>query len=217
MSVFLHRTLRSRFGWFLLILLLAILNYLASLAHFRVDLTKEKRYTLGKESRKIIGHLDDDLQIDVFLKGDFPAKFRKLTNSVSEFLQLLREVDSRHIKVHFIDPAEPIEGTRSTYGDTLVSMGASPINLMAQVKVEKAVSWPSLMRWSVIKEDRNWLPYFRLLLFQPMAKRQKKYSMRRKRYWNTSLRKPLIGVTTPRKIGIGYAVGNGEPVDPANL
>jgi len=213
MSVFLHRTLRSRFGWFLLILLLAILNYLASLAHFRVDLTKEKRYTLGKESRKIIGHLDDDLQIDVFLKGDFPAKFRKLTNSVSEFLQLLREVDSRHIKVHFIDPAEPIEGTRSTYGDTLVSMGASPINLMAQVKGGESSKLAFPYALVSYKGRQELVTIFSPPPISTNGETPEKILNEAEALLEYQFAKAIDKVTTPRKIGIGYAVGNGEPVD----
>ena len=73
----------------LLVILFAI-NFLASSFHTRFDLTKEKRYTLSKATKDLMRNLDDDIQIDVFLKGNFPSKFRKLTNSVGEFLELLK-------------------------------------------------------------------------------------------------------------------------------
>ena len=63
-----------------MILVLAV-NFLASRFHSRLDLTKEKRYTLSKATKKLLKDLDEPIMIDVFLKGEFHAGFRKLSLS----------------------------------------------------------------------------------------------------------------------------------------
>ena len=213
MSRFLNRIISFRFGWLLLLVFLAIINYISSLAHFRIDLTKEKRYTLGKESRNLMGNLGEDIQIDVFLKGDFPAKFRKLTNSVSEFLQLVKEVDRRHIKINFIDPSASIEGTRSTYGDTLVSMGASPINLMAQVKGGESSKLAFPYALISYKGRQELVTIFSPPPLTTNGETPEKILNEAEALLEYQFARAIDKVIAPRKIGIGYAVGNGEPVD----
>ncbi|MBK8140924.1 MAG: Gldg family protein [Chitinophagaceae bacterium] len=99
-----------------------------------VWITKEKRYTLSKATKDILKNLDDDVQIDVFLKGEFPAGFKKLANSTDEFLQLLKDRNGSKIHYRFVSPVEEIPGTKTIYGDSLVNLGAIPINLTVQKK-----------------------------------------------------------------------------------
>ena len=128
-----EKILASKYSWTWLLLLLAAVNYLASDFHAKLDLTKEKRYTLSKPTRDLLKNLNDDVQIDVFLKGDFPAGFRKLTNSTTDFLRLLKDRTGR-IYYRFISPLDNIPGSSTTYADSLISMGAVPINLTVQKK-----------------------------------------------------------------------------------
>ena len=81
-----NKVVASKFWWVILLVILLAVNYLASSFHARFDLTKEKRYTLTKATKDLLKGLDSDVQIDVFLKGDFPAGFKKLANSTEEFL-----------------------------------------------------------------------------------------------------------------------------------
>ena len=106
-----EKILASKFGWLLLLIVLLAINLLSSFVHTRIDLTKEKRYTLTKASRNLLAGLDDDVQIDVFLKGEFPAGFRKLAKSTEEFLQLLKDRNGSKIHYRFISPEENIPGT----------------------------------------------------------------------------------------------------------
>src|SRR5213075_670782 len=131
----------SKYWWLLLLVILFGINFLTAIFHSRFDLTKEKRYTLSKATKDLLKNLDEDVQIDIFLKGDFPAKFRKMTNSTNEFVELLRERNSSKISYQFISPKEEIPGTNGIkYEDTLKSMGAFPINLKAQVKTGESSS-----------------------------------------------------------------------------
>ncbi|MGC4037503.1 MAG: gliding motility-associated ABC transporter substrate-binding protein GldG [Chitinophagaceae bacterium] len=94
----------SKYWWILLLILLAGINFLASSFHSRFDLTKEKRYTLSKATTQLLRKVEEPVSIDVFLKGDFPAGFKKLANSVDEFLQECKEYGNGNIQIQFIDP-----------------------------------------------------------------------------------------------------------------
>ena len=94
----------SKFWWIFLLIFLFGINFLASVIHFRFDLTKEKRYTLSNATRSLLGHLEEPVTIDVFLKGEFPAGFKKLANSVQEFLQECKESSNGKLRFQFVDP-----------------------------------------------------------------------------------------------------------------
>lgn len=134
MKNFLDKILATKFWWLLLLLLVFVINFLADSFHTRVDLTKEKRYTLSPATVRLIKSLDDKITIDVFLKGDFPSGFRKLANSTAEFLRLLKDYNSSKVIYRFISPKDEMPGTNIKYGDTLVGLGATPINLTVQLK-----------------------------------------------------------------------------------
>ena len=123
---------KKTFRWIIAIAVLIGLNLLASVAHFRVDLTEEKRYSLTPATRSLLQGLDNDLQIQVFLRGDLPAEFRKLESTTEDFLAVLKETNADDIQYRFISPLAEVAPGR-TWADTLVSMGLAPINLSVQV------------------------------------------------------------------------------------
>lgn len=199
----------SRHGWIFLLAILVLVNYLASIFHTRIDLTKEKRYTLSKATKNIVKQLDSDLEVDVFLRGDFPAGFRKLANTTEEFLQLLKDQNGSKIHYRFVSPHDEIPGTGRTYEDTLASLGAIPINLTVQVKAgqeNKRVYPVALIRY----KDREALVDLysggrRMITAVEMnsAEALMEYQFARTLNNLTSTSKPLVG----------YSVGNGEQAD----
>ena len=123
-----------KYWWLLLLLLLIAVNFLAYSFHERIDLTKEKRYTLNKTTRQLLFNLDDVITIDVFLKGEFPSGFKKLANSTEDFLKTIKDYNTSKINYRFIAPEEQFENSSIKYGDTLIGLGATPINLSVQIK-----------------------------------------------------------------------------------
>ena len=55
------------------ICILILVNVLATMLHFRVDLTADNRYSLSSTSQEILEGLDDIVYVKVYLEGDFPA------------------------------------------------------------------------------------------------------------------------------------------------
>lgn len=117
--------------WIGLIAGLVLINIIAANFHSRFDLTEEKRYSLTQPTKEMVRNLPADVVIDVFLKGDFPAGFRKLSNTTQEFLSILKDENPGRIKYRFISPEEEA-GNGKTWGDSLRSAGVEPINLTVQ-------------------------------------------------------------------------------------
>jgi ABC-2 type transport system permease protein len=111
----LNTILTSKTGWIAILLILLAINFLASRIHYRFDLTKEKRYSLSQATKNLLRNLDEDVRIEVFLKGDFPAGFRKLANSVDEFLQECTEYSRGKLKVKFTNPLKDLSDSAAAY------------------------------------------------------------------------------------------------------
>jgi ABC-2 type transport system permease protein len=122
--------------WWLLIVLVAIilLNYLASVFHKRIDLTNEKRFTISAPVKKLLKNIDQQMEVYIFLKGDVPAGFKKLSVSAQDMLQEFQEYSHGNIHYKIISADESFPGTQRTYADTLSSLGFVPINLKVQLK-----------------------------------------------------------------------------------
>jgi len=204
-----QKLISSKYGWLLLLVLLLAINFLASVVHTRVDLTKEKRYTLSSATKNLLRNLDDDVQIDVFLKGEFPSGFRKLANSTAEFLELLKDRNSSRIHYRFISPQDQMPGTASPYGDSLVNLGAVPINLTVQKKAGESsnIIFPVAVMHYKGKQS--------LVSLYPGASGRisQEEINSAEALMEYQFAKSLSKLSSDRKPGVAYAVGNGEPVD----
>lgn len=130
----LHKIGKTKIWLLLTVLVLTAINWLASIYHTRIDFTNEKRFTLSPATEKVLKKIDEVIQVDVFLKGDFPSGFKKLANSTGEVLQEFKEVAGKKLQYRFISPEENVEGTDVKWADTLGALGFYPINLTSQVK-----------------------------------------------------------------------------------
>lgn len=204
-----QKLIASKYGWLLLLIFLLVVNFLASVAHTRVDLTKEKRYTLSTATKNLLRNLDDDVQIDVFLKGEFPSGFRKLANSTAEFLELLKDRNSSRIHYRFISPQDPMPETGRAYGDSLVNMGAVPINLTVQKKAGESsnIIFPVAVMHYKGKQS--------LVSLYPGASGRisQEEINSAEALMEYQFAKSLSKIRSDKKPGVAYAVGNGEPVD----
>ena len=204
----LNKIQASKYGWLLLLAVLLVINYIASFIHSRIDLTKEKRYTLSNATNELVRKIDDDVQVDVFLKGEFPAGFRKLANSAEEFLQLLKDGNSSKIHYRFISPQDEMPGGK-TYGDSLVSMGAVPINLTVQKKAGESsnIIFPvAVMHYKGRQSLVNLYPGASGRISQEeinSAEALMEYQFV----------KSLDKLTKEKKPAVAYATGNGQPID----
>jgi ABC-2 type transport system permease protein len=88
------------------IIILILLNFVASFLFHRFDLTSEKRYTLSDATKKLLSELDDVVYVKVYLEGDFPSGFKRLRNETKEMLDEFRAYSNNNIEYEFINPSE---------------------------------------------------------------------------------------------------------------
>ena len=199
----------SRFGWLILLLLLLGINFVASVFHSRIDLTKEKRYTLSKATNTLVGSLNDKVEIDVFLKGEFPSGFRRLANSTDEFLQLLKDRNGSRIQYRFISPEDKVPGASISYGDSLQGLGALPINLTVQLKAGQSsnIIFPvAVIHYKGKQALVNLYPGASRNISQTEINSAE--ALMEYQFVNA-----LNKLVNEKRPAIGYAVGNGEPTD----
>jgi ABC-2 type transport system permease protein len=112
------------------IVLAIVLNQVAALYFFRIDLTEEGRYTMKKPTLELLQGLDDDVYIEVYLEGDLNAEFRRLRKAVRETLEEFRVGSKNRVHYQFSDPQQAAgQGAKEFMAD-LVARGIKPINII---------------------------------------------------------------------------------------
>jgi ABC-2 type transport system permease protein len=92
------------FGLITVSILLII--FLSSFYFIRLDLTSEKRHTLRDETKEMLKNLDDQIFFRVYLKGEYPADFKRLERAVKEKLDEMRAYAGVNIEYEFVNPSE---------------------------------------------------------------------------------------------------------------
>lgn len=136
---------KSPLGIFLIAIvpLVIILTY----SGIRLDLTKEKRYTLSNNTIKVLESVKKPLTVEVYLEGDFPASFKQLQSETKFMLEEFRKINPK-IDFKFIDPIK----TKMSQ-DTLMAMGMQP-SILPDVKDGK-ISQITLFPYAVIKHGND--------------------------------------------------------------
>ena len=99
-----HRQAKMRL-WMLLVILIGC-NILASQFHIGLDLTADKKFTLSNASVRLLKNLKDVVVVDVYLKGEFPSGFKKLSEATKEKLNAFQDVAGTKVVYRFINPFE---------------------------------------------------------------------------------------------------------------
>lgn len=113
------------------LVLLVLINLLASRYFFRLDLTEEKRFSIKAPTKKILRELDDQVYIEVYLDGELNAGFRRLQKSIRETLEEFRIYSGNKVKFTFIDPATAAsQKARNEFMQELAQKGITPTNVV---------------------------------------------------------------------------------------
>ncbi len=126
------RTYKKQAYFELIVFLLVIflVNIISGFIFFRTDFTKENRYTLSNASKELVKNLDDIVYVKVYLEGDFPAGFKRLSKATKETLNDLRAYAGGNLEYEFINPLEDQDvKVRDEVIQQLVTKGLTPINV----------------------------------------------------------------------------------------
>ena len=208
MKKLLHWILVHRLGVALALLLFFLLNILASLSDGRLDLTEEKRYTLEEATRQQLQALNEPIEVTVFLKGEFPSGFKKLATSTDQFLSLLQKQNPSRFHYRFVSPLEEVSEGK-LWGDSLLSMGALNINLTVQ---KEAGQSSNILFPVALVEYRGQQSLVTLLPGASRAISQTELN-RAEALLEFQFTSVIDKLVHPRKPGIAYEIGHGEPTD----
>ncbi len=199
----------------LFIIALVVLNILFSGVSYRIDLTKDKRFTLTAPTRKLLKNLEGPVKIKVYLKGDkLPAGFRHFATATKNLLEDFRRYSGGKLQFEFINPLAGLPDTsRTKVMDSLAAMGIRPYNVHAQQGASEEVSMQLLFPAALIDYKGHKLG---INLLQPQPGSSPDESLNH----STALLEysfahsiALLSQGQPAKIA--YLLGNGETLNPS--
>ncbi|MCX6267913.1 MAG: gliding motility-associated ABC transporter substrate-binding protein GldG [Bacteroidetes bacterium] len=121
-------------GLLLGIAIVVLVNVIAAFINARIDLTAEKRYSLAPATKKLLKKLDDVVFFKVYLSGDLPPGFQRLSNETREMLDEFRAY-SDNIQYEFVNPSQnPNDKDRNDTYRLLVERGLQPTDLRVNKK-----------------------------------------------------------------------------------
>ena len=138
----LFKILNYKYWWAGIIALFALLLIASSFLHTRIDLTKEKRYSLSPSTKKLLSKLSEDVEIDVYLTGNLSSGFRKLKIATDELLENYRDYSNGNLHYKFIKPDAGLDdSSKALLYDSLVRIGIKPFNNKEYTNDEKSERW----------------------------------------------------------------------------
>ena len=133
------------------IVLLLIVNILASFFYARIDLTEDSRYTLSTAALNSVGEFSAPVIVDILLDGNLPPEFIKLK---VETRQLLEEFasENKNIKFNFVNPLEGAPQIDGVITD-LQALGLTPTNVTVEQngKVSQEIIFP----WAMVNYNNS--------------------------------------------------------------
>ncbi len=132
-------------GFLIALSILILLNFIGSFAFLRLDLTAENRYSISKPTKELLSSLDDQIYVQVYLEGNFPASFKRLRNESREMLDEFQAYAGGNLDFEFINPSEnPDIKERDRVYKNLYEQGLRPTDLEIKDEdgVSKKVVWP---------------------------------------------------------------------------
>ncbi len=122
------------------------LNLIGNSFYKRFDLTQDKRFTLSEATKKLVLETPAPIVIDVLLKGDFPAEFKRLQSEVKQLLEEFNSLNS-NVEYIFTNPLEE-EALRAETINQLQQFGLTPMEVSVQesgkTEIETIVPWAIL-------------------------------------------------------------------------
>ena len=131
----------------LIVIVLILINLVGSYYFFRIDLTKDKKYSISKETKEILRNIDDIIYFKIYLHGDIPIEYKKLEDETQYMLNEFRAY-SKFIEYDFIDPsALQNEDYKVSLQEELYRKGIPPIphRNYENSKIEEFYIFPGIL------------------------------------------------------------------------
>lgn len=177
--------------------ILIAVNIIFSTVFTRIDLTKNKTYTLSPISKQIVGNLDDKMVVKVFFSDNLPAPYNNLRTQVKDILSDYRTYSNGNLNYEFYNPTG--EGENDELSKEAQKYGIQPVQMQVTEKDKFEVKAAYMGMVFLYGGKQETIPFIQ--------------SIGTLEYDITTKIKTLI---TTQKIKIGYLQGSGS-VDMSKL
>lgn len=89
----------------LIALIIVVGNFVASRVLARIDLTKDKEFTISKATRDVLRDLDDVVTINVYFSKKLPPNLATLKRSIDDVLRGYQAYSHGKVRVAYVDPS----------------------------------------------------------------------------------------------------------------
>ncbi len=193
-------------GLLLAVAIIVLVNIIAAFIFTRFDLTAEKRYSLSPATKTLLKKLDDVVFFKVYLAGDLPSGFQRLSNETREMLDEFRAYNKK-IQYEFVNPSDnPNAKDRNDSYKLLVENGLQPTNL--QVSKKGASSQIIIFPGAIVSYHGKQIPV--QLLMAQLQEESNKVLNNSIQALEYNLASAIKNLTTPVKPRVAIIEGHGE-------
>lgn len=192
------------------ILAIIAVNIAAQSFYTRFDFTKERRYTLNEKTKETLQKTSNDITITVFLDGEIPAAFRRLSNATKDLLNDYKAYANSNVKIVFTDPLKEVPASeQNAIIEKYIGVGIRP--MAVNIKNDAGLTQKIIFPMALIQYGDQQIP---INLLQKTGGAAKDYednitsSIQNLEYAFTTGIKRLLTGNTPQ---IGFTEGHGEP------
>src|SRR3954471_3313332 len=219
-----NRILQHKYWWLIVIVFFAAIVYLSSFIYYRIDLTAEKRFTLSPSTKRLLENVDSTINIKVFLNGNLPADYKKLSIGVQDLLREFKDINNK-IEVSFETPGGGLpDSAKVQLYDSLAHLGvvfernedvsATDNKATNQLIIPSALVYYKQQRPFAIdlRSSRTVFKNFNVINEEPQpdkeATRNAAEALLEFKFANA-----IDKLTRTYVPSVAYCVGNGEPTD----
>ena len=118
---------------------------------YKIDLTNNNRFTLTPSTVSLVKKIKQEIRIDVFLSGDLPSSYRKLSIETDELLNSFKSINN-NFKVNFINPFNDDLSIEDLISQ-MASYGMKPEYIVdaKNQSIEKKIVFP----WAILNDGNQ--------------------------------------------------------------
>ncbi len=222
---FLDKILKKKYWWLFVLILLVVLTFVTSMLRYKIDLTAEKRFTITQPSKELLSNINEPVEVQVFLTGELPPDYKKLSIATQDLLEQYRELSNNNIHFSFVKAGENLtDSLKYDLYDSLARLGVVFENRQNFSDKDQKQSQQLIMPSALIsiagkrpisvdlRSGRTIFKNFNVVNDNPEPDKEATLNAAEAllEYKFSNAINKLTRKSVPT---IAYAVGNGEPID----
>jgi len=188
---------------FIALISVVAINYFSSNIYTRIDITKDKRYTLSEASKNTVRKTLNPIYIDVFLTGEMPSEFKRLQVETKLLLEEFSEYND-NIIISYVNPKE--ENPDINVLTTEMEKYGMPA-LRVDVKENGKTSQEVIFPWAVINHNKK---VEKVALIKTNANNAIDRINNSVQHLEYAFANAFKNLTTPKSKKIGVLIGNDQ-------